>query len=316
MKAKYVVKKKTRTNNAFDAYKNIALNEPDAEPSAPPTPRPSDKKSDAPKTNLPYQREALAIADIYQAESSNEAEGENILRVELTNGTYRDFVVKNGPKGDPGMTGLGGIRGPRGAQGSQGPKGEKGDKGDTGNAGVYLGSGDMPADCNVQIDPNGIPVDLQAEIKEATKEEWITIADITTTEEVTSINITMDKDGNQFGCKRVVYDISLPTDWGGSGFNLAFGCVAFWEKGIYFGIHETRNKQIYLEHEVVDGEADIFTAYAQSSTSYIGNNNGGAGVRTDTSRCGDIIDSCHLSVREQSFGFPIGTQIKILGVKA
>ena len=33
----------------------------------------------------------------------------------------------------------------------------KGDKGDTGIgvSGVYLGSGDMPADCNVQIDPNG-----------------------------------------------------------------------------------------------------------------------------------------------------------------
>jgi hypothetical protein len=135
MKAKYVVKKKTRTNNAFDAYKTIALNEPDAEPSAPPPPRSSDKKGDAPKTNLPYRREALAIADIYQAESSNEAEGENVLRVELTNGTYRDFVVKNGPKGDPGMTGLGGIRGPRGAQGSQGPKGEKGDKGDQGEQG-------------------------------------------------------------------------------------------------------------------------------------------------------------------------------------
>lgn len=28
-------------------------------------------------------------------------------------------------------------------------------KGDTGNSGVYLGSGDMPSDCNVQIDPNG-----------------------------------------------------------------------------------------------------------------------------------------------------------------
>lgn len=27
--------------------------------------------------------------------------------------------------------------------------------GDTGNSGVYLGSGDMPADCNVQIDPDG-----------------------------------------------------------------------------------------------------------------------------------------------------------------
>lgn len=31
----------------------------------------------------------------------------------------------------------------------------KGEKGDTGNSGVYVGSGDMPEDCNVQIDPEG-----------------------------------------------------------------------------------------------------------------------------------------------------------------
>lgn len=37
----------------------------------------------------------------------------------------------------------------------QGPKGDKGDKGETGNSGVYVGSGDMPDDCNVQIDPTG-----------------------------------------------------------------------------------------------------------------------------------------------------------------
>ena len=34
-------------------------------------------------------------------------------------------------------------------------KGTKGDKGETGNSGVYVGSGDMPDDCNVQIDPTG-----------------------------------------------------------------------------------------------------------------------------------------------------------------
>lgn len=34
-------------------------------------------------------------------------------------------------------------------------------KGDTGNSGVYVGSGEMPADCNVQIDPTGIPVTLE-----------------------------------------------------------------------------------------------------------------------------------------------------------
>lgn len=34
-------------------------------------------------------------------------------------------------------------------------KGPKGDKGETGNSGVYVGSGNMPDDCNVQIDPTG-----------------------------------------------------------------------------------------------------------------------------------------------------------------
>ena len=33
-------------------------------------------------------------------------------------------------------------------------------KGDTGNSGVYVGSGDMPDDCNVQIDPNGKPLTI------------------------------------------------------------------------------------------------------------------------------------------------------------
>jgi hypothetical protein len=40
-------------------------------------------------------------------------------------------------------------------KGEQGIQGIQGEKGDTGNSGVYVGSGDMPADCNVQIDPNG-----------------------------------------------------------------------------------------------------------------------------------------------------------------
>ena len=42
-----------------------------------------------------------------------------------------------------------------GERGEPGKRGDNGEKGDTGNSGVYLGSGDMPSDCNVQIDPNG-----------------------------------------------------------------------------------------------------------------------------------------------------------------
>lgn len=41
-------------------------------------------------------------------------------------------------------------------------KGEKGDKGDTGDSGVYVGSGEMPEDCNVQIDPDGNTIDMNS----------------------------------------------------------------------------------------------------------------------------------------------------------
>ena len=38
--------------------------------------------------------------------------------------------------------------------GPQGPEGKQGLQGERGPSGVYVGSGDIPEDCNVQIDPN------------------------------------------------------------------------------------------------------------------------------------------------------------------
>lgn len=43
----------------------------------------------------------------------------------------------------------------RGPQGTKGEQGEPGIQGERGDSGVYIGTGDMPDDCNVQIDPNG-----------------------------------------------------------------------------------------------------------------------------------------------------------------
>jgi hypothetical protein len=290
MKAKYVVKKKTRTNNAFDAYKNIALNEPDAEPSAPPTPRPSDKKSDAPKTNLPYQREALAIADIYQAESSNEAEGENILRVELTNGTYRDFVVKNGPKGDPGMTGLGGIRGPRGAQGSQGPKGEKGDKGDRGEQGPVGPMGPMGT------------------------EEWIDIADITTTEEIAYLATDRDMNGNSFLVKKLVAIINLPETlkqralWVSTSKNLWGGCV--------FGDNLNDDATyIQIVFSVVEGQFTEIEILYNTGSGFWGDFYHQPHVIKSDQYAKNLI-SGFFAGSQTDITFPIGTNIKIWGLKA
>ena len=41
-----------------------------------------------------------------------------------------------------------------------------GKDGKDGKSGVYLGTGDMPDDCNVQIDPSGEPIDLRKEIED------------------------------------------------------------------------------------------------------------------------------------------------------
>ena len=42
-------------------------------------------------------------------------------------------------------------------------KGEKGSKGDRGPSGVYVGSGEMPEDCNIQIDPTGDATEISPE---------------------------------------------------------------------------------------------------------------------------------------------------------
>ena len=69
-----------------------------------------------------------------------------IIKIRDADGNVREILAIKGDKGDKGdfedLT-------------PEQKASLKGDKGDRGNSGVYLGSGDMPDDCNVQIDPNG-----------------------------------------------------------------------------------------------------------------------------------------------------------------
>lgn len=59
------------------------------------------------------------------------------------------------------------IRSLQGPAGEPGPQGEQGQPGPRGESGVYVGSGSMPEDCNVQVDPDGEAIDIQAIIDEA-----------------------------------------------------------------------------------------------------------------------------------------------------
>ncbi len=55
------------------------------------------------------------------------------------------------------------------------------------------------------------------------KEEWITIADTTLTEEVASLEFTTDINGNPFKCKKVVADIVLANNHGVANDRWYFG---------------------------------------------------------------------------------------------
>ena len=102
-----------------------------------------------------------------QAKASGEFDGKDgedgVSATHEWNGTVLSITSASGTTSSDlkGEQGEQGIQGVKGDTGDKGDKGDRGEKGDTGNPGVYLGSGDMPADCNVQIDPNGDPTTIQ-----------------------------------------------------------------------------------------------------------------------------------------------------------
>lgn len=79
-------------------------------------------------------------------------------------------------------------------------QGPKGDKGETGNSGVYVGSGDMPDDCNVQIDPTG-EVITQEELSQTIQRSIENEANID------SLINNLDKLGNATALSLNVYEL-------------------------------------------------------------------------------------------------------------
>ena len=77
-------------------------------------------------------------------------------------GTEEEWLASlKGEQGETGPQGPKGETGPQGEAGPQGPRGETGPQGETGNSGVYVGTGDMPEGCNVQIDPDGDVITIE-----------------------------------------------------------------------------------------------------------------------------------------------------------
>ena len=73
-----------------------------------------------------------------------------------------------------------GETGPQGIQGNQGIQGKQGIQGERGPSGVYVGSGDMPKDCSVQIDEDGDVVTMESLVEAVLAEMGPAIGEIET----------------------------------------------------------------------------------------------------------------------------------------
>jgi hypothetical protein len=96
----------------------------------------------------------------------------------------------------------------------------------------------------------------------ATKEEWITIADTTLTEDVASLEFTTDINGNPFRCKEILVSVLMPAT-GVNGTKYYFGLRTDRVYGLVrdaygFVIKSTANG-IFMRHETHDYSGWVHT---------------------------------------------------------
>ena len=139
--------------------------------------------------------DGVSIVDVSQTIISTEDGGTNKITVTLSDDKTFDFEVKNGSKGSDG------------------------EKGETGNSGVYIGEGDMPDDCSVQINPNGTVLRVPTKTSDLENDNgYITKADIPTDESYELIGqtpLTLENSGNikLVADGETSYKMVTPTVW-------------------------------------------------------------------------------------------------------
>lgn len=199
-------------------------------------------------------KDGVGIQSVVQTTTSIEDSGTNIVTVTKTDGEISTFEVRNGSKGSKGDTGPQGPQGPKGETGPQGPAGPTGETGPQGPAGVdglgvpaataedagkvpvvqvdgNYGLGRMipvPATASVgqtivvkAVDADGKPTEWEAADTSAGGGDMEIIASGELTEEVTSITIDKDNDGNSFELTEAILSCYIE----GSSSNAARGNV-------------------------------------------------------------------------------------------
>jgi hypothetical protein len=143
-------------------------------------------------------------------------------------------------------------------------------------------------------------------------EEWIDIADITTTEEVKKFEFTTDVNGNPFLCK----EIHLFVDFSHSPrkADIIFGRNG-WEAYIHSFTRESNSGLTASTKIVLNCFAEYeLTAY-DAAWHWFSQNSYGKIVKYNAYECNQYYDKFTFEYT-QSGNLPIGTKIKVVGLKA
>ena len=147
------------------------------------------------------------------------------------------------------------------------------------------------------------------------KEGWIDIADTTTTKEVSLFEFDTDINGNTFDCKKIIAKGEFPAALGHSKLGLIFE-TQNQSANIYTNMPST-GVQFVNETEVIKPNLVEFTLTSVEEADYYLPMTGRSGVQIRESTS-DIMSITKFVIK--AYGevnkFPIGTRIKVWGVKA
>ena len=232
---------------------------------------------------------------------------------------------EKGEKGDKGDTGDTGAQGPRGEKGdkgdtgSQGPKGDKGDKGDTGDTGAQgpAGADGKTPVCGVDYftpeDVEAIVADVTAQVEASFGGTYELVEEITTEEELTSIRREAWPDETPYSFKAMLIKFEVPAGAGTGLCNVTYADEDGWTLAIS-SINSIATSARYGWSHAFKEFDRWCCEFASASSKYASAVNRMTGY-DEMFRKGPIAKII-VTANTANIPFPVGTNIKIYGVRA
>ena len=185
-----------------------------------------------------------------------------------------------------------------------------GKDGEKGESGVYVGSGEMPEGCIIQVDLDGDPDEFY-------KEEWINLADITLEEVVSHVAFNKDVNSKSFAVKRLVADVYLPDKLLSNSINVSPSITFNWSLYLGDNLVVDTCRRIYIDMKVAEGKFTEITMFYNGSQRTFW-----ADVLNPCAKAifqnGNLISAFWIGGFDSDTTpiFPVGTKMKVWGLKA